>query len=159
MQGVFCGEIRMKDAVLIFLTVFLSLLFASLCFLIGYASKKAGFNLPILESGKQCSNLTSFEDKINCLNKNLSSWWIYNISNDEKYNMNDSELYAEGGVCHNAAEWYVEQAQNIGLEGKTDSFWGDGIMGHTIVIIYDKNLTEYAILDQQEIIGLGYLSQ
>lgn len=79
--------------------------------------------------------------------ENLSEFWKYNISNIRK-DLSDEELKEEGGVCWQYSDWYVEQAKSRGLMGKKIEFWGSEDIGHAIAIVYDKEISQYCILDQ-----------
>lgn len=76
----------------------------------------------------------------------LREFWKYNITN-LKTDLTLEELKEQGGVCWHYSNWYVEQAKERGLYGKEVRFFGDD-NGHSIAIIYDKNLTEYCVMDQ-----------
>lgn len=95
-----------------------------------------------------------------------SKWWKYNLSNynlfyDTKIgdvkNINWTVIKEEGGVCSHSAHWYKEQAINLGFESRVVSFYNQEGRGHEIALVYNKQLTEYCVLDQQLLVGCGRL--
>ena len=106
--------------------------------------------IDILNNPLGCANLSLIETS-NCLNKELSSWWKYNISNLYAFWPNKKidweTIKKDGGVCWQSSEWYNRRAKDLGFSAKEISFGEDE--GHSYSLIWDKQMTEYCILDQQ----------
>lgn len=109
----------------------------------------------IEQNNYNCTNLT-LTKTTQCLRGELSSWWQYNSSNINK-TLTEAELKVQGGVCAHASKWYFEQAESLGFKGEVIKFWGNKEIGHAFALLYDKNITEYCILDQEVIIGCSKL--
>ena len=78
----------------------------------------------------------------------LKGFYNYNITNWKKPLTNE-ELKREGGVCWHYSDWYIEQAEKDGFMAKRVDFYGKD-SGHSIAIIYDKEMTEYCIVSQTQ---------
>lgn len=87
-----------------------------------------------------------------CLNKQVNEFFKFNISNINK-SLTGSELKTQGGVCWQYAKYYIDNIENEGYLGQNISFWGNEKIGHSIALVYDKNMTSYCILDQQSVVG------
>jgi hypothetical protein len=77
----------------------------------------------------------------------LKEFWYFNESNIRN-KLTQEELKEEGGVCWHYSDWYVEEAKKKGLMGKKIEFWGSGEVGHSVAIIYDKDIDQYCLVDQ-----------
>ncbi len=132
-----------------------SLIFAMLLLIVssmftGYVAR------PFLESysiknplSKQIMQPLDVEEESFKIWSELKEFYNYNITNLHK-KLTEEELKKEGGVCWHYSDWYVEQAEKLGLLAKRVDFYGED-SGHAIAILYDRNLTEYCIVDQRQI--------
>lgn len=106
----------------------------------------------------QCRNLSLIETSI-CLNSEFKSFYRYNESNTSNITLSEVRFKTEGGVCKHAADWYVEKVKLLGFEGNDFSYYPSNITtGHTVAFVFDSNGTSYCIIDQQYIVGCGYLN-
>lgn len=109
-------------------------------------------NVPVLkevegrtEIVEVCSGLDLFKTAW-CLNKNVKTFYSYNISNIGKV-LTFDQLKVEGGVCEHYSALYQYLAEQLGYEGETiDFFPSDLEIGHTFFIMYNKE--GYCVLDQ-----------
>jgi hypothetical protein len=131
----------------------LALAFAALMFIV------AGFilgnvvtvysNLNFIPKSMTSSNHTNCSDMglvdtAACLKNQVSAFYYYNISNVGK-DLTEEELKQQGGVCKHYAEWYSNQAQNLGFYTKEIVF-SVGDLNHEVALI--SNNEGYCVLDQ-----------
>lgn len=90
--------------------------------------------------------------------KEVKTFFYYNESNIGK-EITEKELKEQGGVCKHYAEWYIKRAKEQGLFGKPIIFFGTERIGHEVALIWNANLTEYCILDQDKLIGCNLLGE
>lgn len=110
------------------------------------------YNWPF--SDKDCKNL-SIKDASMCLRNSLSEWYFYNISNlndnyncytDKTCNVNYDKLKKSGGVCWQAAAWYVDKAKELNYNAKFVTININESIRHTFAVISDDE--GYCLLDQ-----------
>lgn len=126
----------------------------------GYSIGSGDINIrPLMKNilTSECKN-DSLVNAVHCLNDDFNSWYFFNISQSGK-KLSEEELINEGGVCSQASEWYLNHAQQLGYEGKLISFFAsDSDVGHQVVVLYDKQLENYCIIDQKNILACLTLS-
>ena len=142
---------------------FLGLVFLmSISLIIKYKDSKGLLKFSNSATEEDC-NSTSVIFTSECLNRKLNKWYFYNISNVEK-TLSLDELKSIGGVCRHAAEWYVQKAKEYGFLAHTEDFYSydennTAYIGHEIAVIWNKDLTEYCILDQKKVLGCNSLKK
>jgi hypothetical protein len=100
------------------------------------------------ENESYCLNNTDINIATNCLRRELSSFYNYNLSNQNK-TLSLDELKAEGGVCWHYAEWYRDNALALGFDAKAVLIkMGDKY--HKVAILSDKDT--YCIADQMYVV-------
>lgn len=130
----------------IFLWIILVMVFID-GFLIGHLFWDSLFNpIKLGQPDNNCSNLTLIGTSV-CLESELSQWYKYNISNAEK-TLSLEELKQQGGVCHHYAEWYYNQANNLGFNAEKVIIQMSSNISHEMTIISDE--TGYCVLDQTD---------
>lgn len=106
-------------------------------------------DIEMLNSPLNCANL-SLQETAFCLNKELSNWWKFNISNLNAFyldkNIDWDKIKKEGGVCWHSSEWYNQQAKELGFSAKEVTFGEE--TGHSYSLIWNKDMTQYCTLDQ-----------
>lgn len=105
-----------------------------------------------------CSDL-NLEQTAKCLRNEVADFYYYNISNKNNTGLSQEELKSEGGVCWQYADYYIRRAVDLGFYSKNINFWSDGTtnrkgnkdyIGHSIAMIWDKDLSGYCFIDQTE---------
>jgi hypothetical protein len=143
------------NKVLIISKVILIVSLISLAFTIGLGTGKGYFfnSRPLATPVSSCNNMTDLPSFSMCLHANFTSWYVYNLSNVDK-SLTEDELRIQGGVCSHASNWYISEAKQLGYYGATCEFRAkDMSVGHVFAVLYDVNLNEYCILDQQVMLG------
>jgi hypothetical protein len=103
-----------------------------------------------------CSDL-NLEETANCLVDKVTEFYIYNTSNTGR-KLNLTQLKIEGGTCRHWANYYISNFKDLGFMGKEIDFFSENKKdGHAIALVWDKELTNYCIIDQKNIIGCGGL--
>ena len=93
-----------------------------------------------------CSNMSLIDTSL-CLNKNIKTFFYYNISNIGK-RLSFSQLKEEGGVCDHWVETYQGIADKLGFETQNIEIFPEELdVGHTFLIVFDE--TGYCLLDQK----------
>ena len=97
--------------------------------------------------GTNCSNL-SLTDTASCLNKELKSFYNYNLSNIGKH-LTLEELKAQGGVCSHASNWYKDNIDNSTTYSSKYVYLSEvgNSSSHVFIIMYGEE--GYCILDQR----------
>ena len=107
-----------------------------------------------------CTNL-DFENSITCMNQYVQSIYNYTVRDENEYNSTDGELEdlkMNGGDCYDWNNLYVKLAKNLSLMGTHLSIYSEEKnKGHGIAIIWNKDLSEYCVLDQRSILGCQML--
>ena len=98
-----------------------------------------------LNYSSNCSNL-SLEETANCLRNDFASWYKYNISNLEK-SYDEEVLKREGGVCWQAAKWYLIKSKGLDFYSDTIIISFNETSAHEFAII--SNDEGYCLLDQK----------
>ena len=154
----------MKDLILL---IIIGILILALGFLVGNIYPLNEIKIQenkLFDNNTNCSGMNLLFTT-ECLNKELSSFYFYNISQVGK-ELKESELRESGGVCSSASEYYKEKAETLGYYGTTCDFdvYKDSngtLHRHEIAIISgeDKNDSKisYCILDQKSIVGCNEL--
>lgn len=123
--------------------IFFSFIALFFCLGFGFGSGQISFGKIIKsDNPSNCTNL-SFQGTVHCLNTDFNQWFKYNLNQSGK-TLSEAELKTSGGVCSHASKWYVDKTKSLGYAGEFISFYG-------------KNITEYCIVDQTDIIGCASL--
>jgi len=105
-----------------------------------------------------CSNL-NFKNSITCMNQYVQSIYNYTVRDENDYNSTDGnleDLKKNGGDCYDYNNLYIDLAKNLNLSATHLSIYS-GDKGHRIAVIWNKNLIEYCVLDQRNIVGCAEL--
>lgn len=94
-----------------------------------------------------CGGL-DFLDTSYCLNRELTSFYNYNLTN-WKIQLSEEELRTIGGVCWQYADWYKDKMLKLGYYADTFTFDLDTNTSHTIAIASMSD--GYCLLDQRTI--------
>jgi len=142
------------DLVLIGAVIF-SLTFLGVYFYFDKPTQEVILN-EVIDDITICEN-KSLVDTSECLKDYVSTFFFYNISQKGK-TLTEEELKQSGGVCSSASEYYKQKAESLGFYGTTcdmDVYKSNGTLHrHEIAII--SNYEGYIILDQKDLIGIGY---
>lgn len=106
-----------------------------------------------------CANL-EFKEAVNCVNKEVGSFYNYNMSNSRLYwpsgKISDDEwerIKTEGGVCWHYAKYYIERMEELGYSGASERIYLNNAAADHAIAILDNNFDEYCVVDQTRIIG------
>ena len=99
----------------------------------------------INNTNTNCTNL-SLKDTTVCLTNELSNFYFFNISNSGK-ELTLEQLKSQGGVCHNAAEYYMGRINNDKIYSKDIIIDVNETISHEFVII--SNRDGWCYLDQK----------
>jgi len=132
------------DNLLVFAIITLSII---LSFLLGNIYQVSIISKPdtkLFDNNTNCSglNLVMTSD---CLNKQVNSFFNYNMSNRGKA-LGITQLKKEGGVCQNYAEYYAEMDESLGFYSENVIIDIDNKTTHAFNII--SNYDGYCIQDQ-----------
>ena len=142
-------EALQKIYVVIFSFVVISMLILSGIFVYIYNhdfddSTKELFTKEItIENINECQNL-SFQNQVECMIEYVKPYYNYNIRWDVNRSIED--VLINGGDCYDWSHVYAKLGNQLGLNTRTENIYGNKI-GHTFVIIWDKDLTGYCIVD------------
>lgn len=95
-------------------------------------------------SNPNCQDL-NLSATAKCLNNEVNSFFIYNISNLNN-ELSDEQLKTEGGVCYHYANYYNKRASELGFNTKYVSIDTANKISHAFSVISDG--TGYCIMDQ-----------
>ena len=90
-----------------------------------------------------------------CLNKELDSFYFYNISNQGKI-LSPEEFKSEGGVCSHASEYYKQRAEDLGFYAEYVTFHINSTNYHAVTVI--SNDRGYCFMDQAAYHCFGFLN-
>jgi len=138
----------MKTETLTQISLF-TIIFLSLCisFFIGYEFNNLiymGISNKITNYSN-CNNL-SLEDTADCINKDMSSWFVYNHSQVGK-ELSLEEFKQQGGVCSHASDYSYKLGRELGFESTRLIFKTSNNQSHVITAIANKE--GYCLIEQK----------
>ena len=140
---------NIKEALKIIFVVF-SGIFCLLSFIFAAATLGGFFSNKVIDSENsfltKCNNTDLFNAS-ECLNKELNTFYKYNITNVGKV-MTETELIKFGGVCEHYSNWYAFNLKAMGFRVDQKLLVQDASKKflHKFAIAYSKY--GYCILDQ-----------
>ena len=99
----------------------------------------------------ECSRYDSLNGKVACLQKNINSFYIYNLT-DDKMELSLEDLKERGGDCKDWSELYVRLGERMGLEGNYYKFvpgGEDGKFSHALAFLSENE--GFCIIDGKDI--------
>lgn len=126
-----------------------SLVFVSYPILKEYKSTE----LEIVNSS-MCENKT-LRETTKCLGDYVRTFYNYTVREDTEKNISDIKI--NGGDCYDWTEnVYKPILENLGFKTKVIDIFPDEGAGHTFLIVWDKNLTEYCKIDMLNIVCMKF---
>ena len=135
-----------------FLQIVCFICFATGIFLSGFGTREIMLNRELYNGVSiemdDCDDVNDLFNYTKCLNNNLSSWFVYNISNI-KLDLNDDQFMNEGGVCWHSARWYDKRIRAEGYYSKIVRIDVNETFEHEFEIASGED--GYCILDQKTV--------
>ena len=130
------------------LIVLISILTTSLAF-ISYPMLKEYSKETEIVNSSMCENKT-LRETTECLGDYVRTFYNYTVREDTEKNISDIEL--NGGDCYDFTEnIYKPLLENLGFKTKVVDIFPEIGAGHTFLITWDKDLTEYCKIDMLNI--------
>ena len=104
---------------------------------------------------KHCEN-KSFIDTTECLNRYINNIFNFTVRSDTPKSVED--IIKNGGDCYDYSNVYVGLYKDLGYYSKGVTLINQNTNnGHMFVVAWDRDLTQYCIIDQTHIVGCANL--